>query len=373
MSHTHIDPDHLKLNQGEELDSILICSICQGFIVNPQECKLCQRSFCSFCINKWKNNSSICPNLCKNPLYVNSHLVIRNNLDKLRFRCCNESCGAVLSYADKVNGKHENSCLVSNDSAFLKLKDKNSFAITCSFCNLKTTLLEFSTHEKECAEKTRKDKELVEVCNLCQNATDKYEQCSKCNKLYCDSRCLGKCNKCSELFCLKDCSRICYCTRNSHCNSCLTGIEETEITCVICKGSQKLICELCKEKSNCTECNKQVCINCTMFCIKCNGTKCLDCLWNCNDCNFKKCACDPKFNGFFYSIVAILCCFYYFLKPKEFSNWNIFFKVLYVTWASIFVIPLLILILLSYGLITVILLEFSQKICLACKEESYEY
>ena len=372
MVSLNIEADHLKMNQGEELDSILICTICQGILVNPKECKLCQRSFCTPCLDKWRVNSSICPNQCKNPHFTNSHLVIRNSLDKLKFRCYNKSCEVVLSYADKISGKHEDICAVANDSTLVKLNEDNRFVITCSFCNQKMALREVSAHEKECSGKVQKSKDIVETCNFCLERTDQYEACSTCHKFYCERRCLSKCDKCEAMFCLKKCSSICYCMQNVYCTKCSPSFEETEITCEICNNQQMLKCDKCKLKSNCGGCKKKICLNCSMFCTHCNDNKCIDCLWLCIECHSKKCICDVQYNAFVYAILSVFYLAYFFIKPKEFKKWNLFLKVMYAISVSIFVFPAILSIVVVYFVIGLLFCEYTNSVCQKCRDKTFD-
>jgi hypothetical protein len=67
-----------------KLDSMLTCSICLGFLIDPKECKTCQSNFCNVCLTIWKKE---CPNKCSNKEFNKAHKATINMLENLVIRC----------------------------------------------------------------------------------------------------------------------------------------------------------------------------------------------------------------------------------------------------------------------------------------------
>lgn len=79
------------------IKSLILCEICNKILKNPMMCKLCQKSFCKDCIEKWEDNYAKCPSKCDNPIYIknNDKLAI---LSLLKFICKN--CKEEVKYND---------------------------------------------------------------------------------------------------------------------------------------------------------------------------------------------------------------------------------------------------------------------------------
>ena len=100
MIKDYIDPDCVT-NPAffDSISEIVVCSICSGILINPQECSLCQNSFCKKCLNEWACINSSCPYKCDNSEFKDSSRTLKNLLEKLLFKCmfCN-SAKEELSY-----------------------------------------------------------------------------------------------------------------------------------------------------------------------------------------------------------------------------------------------------------------------------------
>ena len=90
-----INKDHFKV-----IENCSICQICQGILISPIQCSVCQNSFCSSCIQKWKNETGImsCPFKCQNNSFQSSRTLI-NLLSKLIFKC-NKCSNEKIPYLD---------------------------------------------------------------------------------------------------------------------------------------------------------------------------------------------------------------------------------------------------------------------------------
>ena len=102
-----LDEFVIKDDFYKSIEEEIICSICSNIKKNPMMCEICQNSFCTNCIEKWKIKSNQCPFKCNNPKYVVSR-IINNLLSKLNFKCKN-NCGEVIPY-DKLNNHYEFDC-----------------------------------------------------------------------------------------------------------------------------------------------------------------------------------------------------------------------------------------------------------------------
>ena len=95
----YIDPD-LVINKEafKAVESNVVCSICNGVIINPIQCLICENSFCENCIEDWKKKQggNSCPFRCPNPTFKNSRL-IKNLLSSLIFKCEN-GCNTEIPY-----------------------------------------------------------------------------------------------------------------------------------------------------------------------------------------------------------------------------------------------------------------------------------
>ena len=91
----------------KSIEEEILCSICSRIKTNPMMCNKCQNSFCSNCIEEWKEKSKVCPFKCNNPEYVFCR-IINNLLTKLNFKCKNK-CEEIIPY-EKLNNHYEFDC-----------------------------------------------------------------------------------------------------------------------------------------------------------------------------------------------------------------------------------------------------------------------
>lgn len=105
----YIDPD-LVINKEafKTIESNAICSICDGIIINPIQCNICENSFCETCIDDWKKKQggNSCPFRCSNPTFKSSRLV-KSILSNLIFKCQNQ-CNMQIPYLDLKSHYEEN-------------------------------------------------------------------------------------------------------------------------------------------------------------------------------------------------------------------------------------------------------------------------
>jgi FtsZ-binding cell division protein ZapB len=93
-----------------QLDNILTCTFCHGFLVNPRECNVCQNSFCNDCIKSWddsKKNYYSCPMRCEKNIFVKPHKNTLQMLEKLIIKCFR--CSKYVNY-NQLEDHVENKC-----------------------------------------------------------------------------------------------------------------------------------------------------------------------------------------------------------------------------------------------------------------------
>jgi hypothetical protein len=83
MNYIHVN--NVILENDEVLNKFLICPICSGIVINPLECKKCQRAYCKQCKLKFKECTS-----CYSTRFVNPHIQTKYYLDQLKLKtsCC---------------------------------------------------------------------------------------------------------------------------------------------------------------------------------------------------------------------------------------------------------------------------------------------
>ncbi len=98
-----IHPDTCKI---QPFNNDFECSICKLVLWDPVECKMCQKMNCAWCIRKWQEQKSTCPN-CRAPYQqMDVHLILKNLLAALNFRC--KVCYESFKY--KYAAKHYQQC-----------------------------------------------------------------------------------------------------------------------------------------------------------------------------------------------------------------------------------------------------------------------
>jgi hypothetical protein len=112
LNMNHFNSTELIKNKEffNQLDNILICTFCHGFLVNPRECSGCQISFCNDCIKSWddnKKNNYSCPMRCEKNIFVKPHRNTVQMLEKLEIKCFR--CSKYVNY-NELEDHVENQC-----------------------------------------------------------------------------------------------------------------------------------------------------------------------------------------------------------------------------------------------------------------------
>lgn len=120
----NFDPD-LVVNKEvfKAFESNVICSICNGIIINPIQCLACENSFCESCLKSWiKKKGNECPFRCNNPFFKNSRIV-KNLLENLKFKCAN-GCNTEILYKDLEEHYKEKCPKIDFKQKYLEYKKK---------------------------------------------------------------------------------------------------------------------------------------------------------------------------------------------------------------------------------------------------------
>ena len=96
----------------------LTCSICQGIIVNPFQCKTCETCFCDSCISGKKT----CPKGC-DVLELRQSKFMLKLLSKLIFKCKN-NCDQLISYNDLETHYFKNCPKINFENELIYLEKK---------------------------------------------------------------------------------------------------------------------------------------------------------------------------------------------------------------------------------------------------------
>jgi hypothetical protein len=54
----------------DQLKSEYLCALCQAILVEPVECKNCRKRFHHKCLEKFHNETGMCPMQCQNPKFL---------------------------------------------------------------------------------------------------------------------------------------------------------------------------------------------------------------------------------------------------------------------------------------------------------------
>ena len=118
------------------LNDDLKCMICLDVLEYPQECQVCQTSFCSSCILAWAAKKKTCPNNCELKLQ-RSHKFLRSELDKLQIYCINKDFGCEDVVKLENLSVHETNCEFST--------------VDCKYnCGIKSQKKDIGKHELFC-------------------------------------------------------------------------------------------------------------------------------------------------------------------------------------------------------------------------------
>ena len=95
----------------DQLKKEYLCALCQAILVDPVECKSCKTRFHHKCIEKFHNETGMCPMQCDKPKFLSVKKEVEKKLQKMQFKCRNHmmGCNDVLNYMDVA--AHDNKCL----------------------------------------------------------------------------------------------------------------------------------------------------------------------------------------------------------------------------------------------------------------------
>jgi hypothetical protein len=93
-----IETEKIILREGEILNNLLICLICQSILNDPRECKDCQRAYCHGCVKKLVLPQK-CPSCSEiQKKFVKAHIQTRHSLNTLIFKMTD--CDCIVNYKD---------------------------------------------------------------------------------------------------------------------------------------------------------------------------------------------------------------------------------------------------------------------------------
>lgn len=104
----------------------LVCSICKGILIEPQQCTTCLGYFCLECVKISKIKSERCPvKNCMNFNYIESESS-KNMLPKLKFKCRN-GCEQIIDYANLKNHYEKECPKMDFSEKYLELLSEYNF------------------------------------------------------------------------------------------------------------------------------------------------------------------------------------------------------------------------------------------------------
>jgi hypothetical protein len=170
-------------NYFEGIKEMVICVICAGILVEPQQCRSCENSYCSNCIKIWTKKSSTCPFKCSNFETKDATRTLKNLLDKLILKCPNK-CDSNEEFNYENCVRHiQTSCqkLKTNcpccESYVLKTQIKETEVIR----DLKYEIIRLETENSNLKNKNRELS--LEIKNLEQNISSKSSETLKRKQL----------------------------------------------------------------------------------------------------------------------------------------------------------------------------------------------
>ena len=148
-----IDESMIKnINDYNSIKDEIICEICQGILIKPKQCEICESIFCEKCINSWLAKNNSCPKRCDKFVMKDCPKLMKKILDKLIIQC--PLCKNEFNY-DSFVYKHYNICVEEKKMVKCPL---------CGDCQIKyKTLMEYNNKLKE--EKNEILKELEKYKN----------------------------------------------------------------------------------------------------------------------------------------------------------------------------------------------------------------
>lgn len=84
----------LGLNQAnlvtkDQLREEYLCGLCQAILVDPVECRSCKKRFHHKCLEKFFNETGMCPMQCPKVKFLSVKKEVEKKLQKMKFKCRN--------------------------------------------------------------------------------------------------------------------------------------------------------------------------------------------------------------------------------------------------------------------------------------------
>jgi len=104
----------------DDLRNVALCTICQGIVIEPIQCSICEHCYCKFCLEKWIKQNPKCPFRCEKSEFLEHHK-IKTDLNILKFKCYN-GCDYEIPYKE-LNEHYLRKCKkIDFKSKYLELK-----------------------------------------------------------------------------------------------------------------------------------------------------------------------------------------------------------------------------------------------------------
>ena len=183
-----MEVERVIIKEGDELNDLLICLICQNILNEPQECSLCQRGFCISCVEKLTPKK--CPT-CKSSIFTQAHIQTKHNLNNLQFNFI--GCPCIIKYKDffaheQMCPKNQSECTICKEKVYKGDTEEHRVvcpmkSINCDFCKCEMKLKELEGHLDSLCEVKTEDCLCGEVVTAI-NSKSHSEVCVKKDQIY---------------------------------------------------------------------------------------------------------------------------------------------------------------------------------------------
>ncbi|KAL5485278.1 hypothetical protein ACEPAI_7920 [Sanghuangporus weigelae] len=133
-----------------EVNTNLICCICQCPFLNPVVTTTCSHTFCRACIERTLEQQPCCP-VDRSPLSLDDlrpeNLLLRNMVDELIVECPHKAAGCKTTCQRQLLGTH-----LKETCHFVQVPCSEEGLVKCAACGTSVTASELEAHEHECAE-----------------------------------------------------------------------------------------------------------------------------------------------------------------------------------------------------------------------------
>ena len=99
--------DIVNIEECKAIESVIICTICDGVVVDPLQCVECENLFCRSCIEQWQKRSNSCPFKCQN-FKLKKNKMMNNILKNVKFKC-SKGCKMIIPY-DELKEHYNQKC-----------------------------------------------------------------------------------------------------------------------------------------------------------------------------------------------------------------------------------------------------------------------